>query len=466
MSPVMHGWPPDLAAELHLTSNDCAYDRQQQSFTLNNGPYAPPSMLRTLYSHTPPNHGHRYFSSIGQSNGQHHIDMDTDYGAIMNEVSNNVFDIAPPNQLRSRTQYMCPTPLLDFGYGDFVQGLDAAQTVSPAQLSVHHPTTSKSATSILGETRQSKPSSSTKSSSHISTPSLTPQTPDGCCSTPETSINGAAGDIHNASLTFSPGGLRLQRYKNILPAPLRCGTQEADAALETQLLEWPQIPAHQAFNDETALSESFLAPNHLPAHKSTRSQLDQADQLPGELDWLGSHSTFSEQPGFLDTGKTFDFDCNEDGEHNNDSTISRYPPITDTGISTFDPAAVRRDSISSQYGKSLYLPHLSLEMDNNLFESDPSGPYTDLFGTDETADLYQSIEPRSAGTECGEGSRRDTSRDDELLRLRMRGISYREIKQKYGFTEAESTLRGRHRSLTKSKDRRVRKPIWNDRDVS
>lgn len=65
-----------------------------------------------------------------------------------------------------------------------------------------------------------------------------------------------------------------------------------------------------------------------------------------------------------------------------------------------------------------------------------------------------------------ETGRRDTSRDQELLDLRNAGLSYREIKQKYGFREAESTLRGRYRTLTKAKEERVRKPEWKSADVS
>ncbi|KAM3515315.1 hypothetical protein MY11210_001056 [Beauveria gryllotalpidicola] len=53
-----------------------------------------------------------------------------------------------------------------------------------------------------------------------------------------------------------------------------------------------------------------------------------------------------------------------------------------------------------------------------------------------------------------------------LIDARARGMSYKEIRLKGGFTEAESTLRGRHRMLTKDKDSRVRKPEWTETDVS
>lgn len=53
-----------------------------------------------------------------------------------------------------------------------------------------------------------------------------------------------------------------------------------------------------------------------------------------------------------------------------------------------------------------------------------------------------------------------------LVQARAEGMSYKEIKAKGGFTEAESTLRGRHRMLTKDKESRVRKPEWTETDVS
>lgn len=57
------------------------------------------------------------------------------------------------------------------------------------------------------------------------------------------------------------------------------------------------------------------------------------------------------------------------------------------------------------------------------------------------------------------------SKDQFLVRSKLAGMSYKEIRQRGGFTEAESTLRGRFRTLTKDKNARVRKPEWADNDV-
>ncbi|KXT00278.1 hypothetical protein AC578_1210 [Pseudocercospora eumusae] len=59
--------------------------------------------------------------------------------------------------------------------------------------------------------------------------------------------------------------------------------------------------------------------------------------------------------------------------------------------------------------------------------------------------------------------RRD--RDKYLLKMRERGLSYKEIKRRGKFKEAESTLRGRIRVLTKDKSERVRRPDWTENDL-
>ncbi|KAL7792448.1 hypothetical protein V8C37DRAFT_416347 [Trichoderma ceciliae] len=57
------------------------------------------------------------------------------------------------------------------------------------------------------------------------------------------------------------------------------------------------------------------------------------------------------------------------------------------------------------------------------------------------------------------------AKDRFLVQSRLQGVSYKEIKQRGSFTEAESTLRGRFRTLTKKKEDRVRDPKWTDIDI-
>lgn len=57
------------------------------------------------------------------------------------------------------------------------------------------------------------------------------------------------------------------------------------------------------------------------------------------------------------------------------------------------------------------------------------------------------------------------ARNALLIEWKRAGLSYKDIKRLGGFKEAESTLRGRFRTLTKAKEQRVRKPKWLKRDV-
>lgn len=59
-----------------------------------------------------------------------------------------------------------------------------------------------------------------------------------------------------------------------------------------------------------------------------------------------------------------------------------------------------------------------------------------------------------------------TEKDEFLVKHKQAGMTYKEIRKKGGFTEAESTLRGRFRTLTKPKEARVRKPEFQEIDVS
>lgn len=58
------------------------------------------------------------------------------------------------------------------------------------------------------------------------------------------------------------------------------------------------------------------------------------------------------------------------------------------------------------------------------------------------------------------------SEDDKiLLKMKSDGYTYKDIRKKLGRQVAESTLRGRYRSLTKPRSARVRAPKWQEIDV-
>lgn len=79
-------------------------------------------------------------------------------------------------------------------------------------------------------------------------------------------------------------------------------------------------------------------------------------------------------------------------------------------------------------------------------------------------------EPQTRAPDCivhvhDRSSHRDPGMDRFLVECKSKGLSYKDIKILGGFREAESTLRGRYRTLTKPKEARVRKPQWHEKDV-
>lgn len=56
--------------------------------------------------------------------------------------------------------------------------------------------------------------------------------------------------------------------------------------------------------------------------------------------------------------------------------------------------------------------------------------------------------------------------DETLLQMKQDGYTYKDIRKALRHKVAESTLRGRYRSLTKPRKQRVRRPEWTEIDVS
>lgn len=77
-------------------------------------------------------------------------------------------------------------------------------------------------------------------------------------------------------------------------------------------------------------------------------------------------------------------------------------------------------------------------------------------------DVLRGVPPST----IGDAKLRGRSEQNEfLVRSRRAGMSYKTIRSSGKFTAAESTLRGRFRTLTKDKKDRVRKPEWTENDV-
>ncbi|KAL2284210.1 hypothetical protein FJTKL_09177 [Diaporthe vaccinii] len=73
-----------------------------------------------------------------------------------------------------------------------------------------------------------------------------------------------------------------------------------------------------------------------------------------------------------------------------------------------------------------------------------------------------SARTKGGAEECATPPR--SEKDEYLVQSKLAGMTYKEIRRNGGFTEAESTLRGRFRTLTKPKEARVRKPEFQEID--
>lgn len=391
----------------------------------------------------------------------------------MNNLPNNLFDLLPLSENENGSQSMWPpNPLPGPSYHSRTQIPEGLHTVSPADLAVHPVAPGPVKAPLIPQTHAATngtKSESSKSLSHVSTPALTPQTADGGCSTPETSVDGEA-DHRNALVEFRPTKPNPQKFKMILPAPPKPNATETNEGFLTPQVELPSLmpSRHDIALPEKVLQDVFIPSRVLPGIHA--AALGQATHGPGpaDLDWVGHHSVSYDQTRFDDINAFFNL--GEDEHFENQIFMSTYPPLTDNAVNTYDLRPEPPNSSNSHFhSDDLFLPTYQMETGLTSVDHTSSRPYTGVLGNSDVPvqDMpLQSVEPGVSSTNCGEGSRRDTSRDLELLGLRAQGISYREIKQKYGFTEAESTLRGRYRTLTKSKDKRVRKPVWKDKDVS
>ncbi|KAJ9197386.1 hypothetical protein DTO164E3_5819 [Paecilomyces variotii] len=157
--------------------------------------------------------------------------------------------------------------------------------------------------------------------------------------------------------------------------------------------------------------------------------------------------------------------------------LPRFPTLcgdTYSDCSSFSSGVYTQDS-------TMTASDMELSNDESVIPRPPHHPHVEGNATDlpqpSSSNLKEeepnreqrpeSPKPRLRRRACvGQNSERNITRDAFLVDCKRRGMSYRDIKRIGGFEEAESTLRGRYRTLTKSKEFRVRKPQWQEKDVS
>ncbi|KAI1618274.1 hypothetical protein EDD36DRAFT_459927 [Exophiala viscosa] len=135
-----------------------------------------------------------------------------------------------------------------------------------------------------------------------------------------------------------------------------------------------------------------------------------------------------------------------------------YPPLPELSDVPLDLAQDFEEFTSRP--EETYLPAWYVETQALAF---PSSGFETNWPTPNSEVVIAT--PTKAGPVESRICQRDTSKDTLLLRCKAQGMSYRQIKELGKFEEAESTLRGRYRALTKPREARLRKPEWGEREV-
>ena len=140
----------------------------------------------------------------------------------------------------------------------------------------------------------------------------------------------------------------------------------------------------------------------------------------------------------------------------------------------FSPSFLR-DSLTAASRPSGLLPPISSTFRNDIVEAATAAPQEveppmemDSDGGFEPYESPPESPESGSHTSSPSGGEPESRQrcDEYLLEMREAGHSYKEIKRRGRFRQAESTLRGRIRVLTKEKWERVRKPRWSANDVS
>ena len=238
---------------------------------------------------------------------------------------------------------------------------------------------------------------------------------------------------------------------------LLISSSSGDVPQRMDILAQPTFTNHPASIGAPVAMESSAAGGYCPKISSNHSKNTQdvvnslVDWQPGsDFDWCGVDLSLSTT-------------CNSALPGGTASTpplpeLPTYPEIQFEFLDSFGtlPTDTTSDHVRRTGDWSSSVPgYVAQYPDPEEFSS----PY---FSTP----ALTSASATSSRQQAARAALRDTSTDARLVELRREGKSYKQIKDILGLEEAESTLRGRYRTLTKPKEARVRKPDWNGQAVS
>ena len=166
-----------------------------------------------------------------------------------------------------------------------------------------------------------------------------------------------------------------------------------------------------------------------------------------------------------------------------DAGLSGMPQVEGSLVLSFNPSTGhtgRGQTIQIPRKSPVYAPEHCYSHDSNQGASPWYNPKyfsstDDMWGTQSQSPLgteshaaptQDRIQPRFQVPRRASTQAQRERNDRVLIEGKKRGETYKEIKKKLiGENPAESTLRGRYRSLTKDRRDRVRKPVWTKFDV-
>lgn len=138
-------------------------------------------------------------------------------------------------------------------------------------------------------------------------------------------------------------------------------------------------------------------------------------------------------------------------------------PMYGPGASSVTGLPVTQANHSQQVNVPIVPRQTSTSATSSVMDVERQGSET---GSEESDDSDWDTEELNVNHQAINDATHRQKRDRFLLKMRSKGRSYKDIKELGKFAEAESTLRGRVRVLTKDKSVRVRKPEWEPKDVS
>ncbi|KAF2691990.1 hypothetical protein K458DRAFT_381820 [Lentithecium fluviatile CBS 122367] len=235
--------------------------------------------------------------------------------------------------------------------------------------------------------------------------------------------------------------------------------------------------------DTTASSLSPKSPFSDPSDPGhTVGTQNMADQMSPNTSWAGfgsasprdikqSQSPLQYQPNMLS------FDSLQPQQIISSAGLDSNPRLPGLGTVPSVEHSPSSGNWSSEYSNQLSGPPYYQRgmLPASSFQQNASGQPSSYANYTHSDALYRSYRsdtrheaPTQDSFQVGRTAENQAQRkreDQILIEGKANGLTYKEIRKKLGINVAESTLRGRYRSLTKARKDRVRKPVWKERDL-